>query len=61
MQMTVSELIKALQKLEPKHGDAGVVAVVGSWSVDTGKIENSIIVERVVVAADGDVVLTEES
>lgn len=60
-QMTVSELIKALQKIEIRHGDAGVMAAGGVWSVDTGTMPVEIIVERLIVGADGDIVLTEES
>lgn len=51
-QMTVSQLIKALQKIEGKYGDAGVTAYPDV------EPERVTIVERVVIE-DDEVVLRE--
>lgn len=54
-QMTVSELIKALQKIEAKHGEAGVIAVPRPEH----EFPSEIIVEEIAFADDGDVILRE--
>ena len=54
-QLTVSELIKQLQKIEAKHGDAGVVARAVRNPLNT----DEVIVEEIAIAEDGDVVLKE--
>lgn len=59
MQMTVKELIKALQKLEHTHGDHCVTTRARTYASEAGFEDTEIVIECVSVAQDGEVVLHE--
>jgi hypothetical protein len=62
MQMTVSQLIRELQKIEARNGgDKPVAAFEKNHDQIDAVLTGIVIIERVEIDTDGDVILCEES